>query len=273
MLTPDEQGKETADSDLMAHLSAKHSRRNMLRGTLIGAAGVTGVAAVGVGAITLLPHSTTQAHAAAAILAGKAKCSDSVQTILNIAATAEQLAVTFYSNGISNASKLGISGVNLDYLLAAVVEEQIHENYLVKAGGSSLTSTFSFPDAGTTFTDLKKFVKTLDELETAFESAYLAAVKEFADMGQSGLAVLAGQIGTIEAEHRAVGRTLISSQGFPNNRAFTPVLVKSVSDAVNVLTSEGFLSPTSGNSYTYSPVSTDQPHVLYRYPDTDNLCE
>jgi hypothetical protein len=273
MLTSDEQINENADSDLVVQLSAKRSRRSMLRGALIGAAGVTGVAAVGAGALTILPRGVSSAHAASAIAASAtAKCSDSIQTILNVAATAEQLAVTFYSNGIANAMKLGIKGVNLDYLQEAVVEEQLHENYLVSAGGVSTTSTFSFPDAGDTFKDLNKFVMTLDMLESAFESAYIAAIKEFADMNQSSLAVLAGQIATIEGEHRAVGRTLISTQRFPNNQAFTPVYVKSVSDAVNLLTNEGFLSPTSGNSYSYSPVSTDDKNVHWKYPYTDNLC-
>lgn len=264
MMTPDEMTNETSDTDVIARLSARRSRRSMLRGALLGAAGVTGVAAAG-GALTFLPRGVSAAHAAAAIKASS-NCTDSVQTILNVAATAEQLAVTFYSNGIKDAQKLGIKGVNLNYLTNAVVEEQLHENLLLASGGVSLTSTFSFPHGEDTFDYLDKFVHTLDQLETAFESAYIAAIKELADQNQSALAELAGQIVTIEAEHRVIGRSILPSIKFPNNRAFTPVLVKSVGDAVNVLSAEGYLSPKGSNSFTYKAVSTNDPHVDYKKP-------
>lgn len=44
------------------------------------------------------------------------------------------------------------------------------------------------------------------------------------------------------------------------------LLIESVSDAVDVLTAEGFLSPKSGNSFTYKAVSTDNSHVIRRNP-------
>lgn len=231
-------------------LIARKSRRNLLRGALAGAAGTTGLVVAGA---TLLSHPA--AHAASATPKTSASCTDTLTAILSIAATAEQLAIAFYTNGINNAAKLGISGQNLNYLTGAVVEEQLHRDLLVKAGGTPVTGTFSFPSAGKTFTDLTTFIKTLDQLETAFESAYLAAIKELADMGQSGLAQLAGQIVTIEAEHRALGRSINPNIPTANNWAFTPVYVKSVGDAVNVLSAEGYLSPTSGNSYSYARVS------------------
>jgi hypothetical protein len=236
------------------------SRRALLRGAAVGAAGAVGVTAVGAGVLSVLPRSI--AHAAA----GSSKCIDSVQTILNIAATAEQLAVTFYSNGIANAKALGISGVNLDYLKAAVVEEQLHENLLVAAGGKSLTSTFSFPGAGKTFTNLGTFIITLNQLESDFESAYLIAISELAQQNQPGLAVLAGQIATIEAEHRVIGRSIETSIKVPNDRGFTPVLVGSVGEAVTALTDQGYLSPKQGNSYSYSAVSTKDGSVFWREP-------
>lgn len=233
----------------MQSLSQRKSRRSLLRGAIVGAAGTTGLVAAGA---AFLSHPS--AHAASATPKTSASCTDSITTILSIAATAEQLAIAFYTNGINNASKLGISGQNLNYLTGAVVEEQIHRDLLVKAGGTPVTGIFSFPHADKTFTNLTTFIKTLDQLETAFESAYLAAIKEFADMGNSSLAQLAGQIVTVEAEHRALGRSIAMNIPTANNWAFTPVYVKSVGDAVNVLTAEGYLSPTSGNSYTYKRV-------------------
>lgn len=257
MKTSDEMSNEAPGTTTLA------TRRSFLRKAAFGAAGVTGVAAVSAGVLSAFPK--TAAHAAT-LTKATSNCTDSVQTILNVAATAEQLAVTFYTNAIANASDLGISGNNLNYLTNALVEEQLHENLLLTAGGKTLTSTFSFPYGEDTFDDINKFVTTLDQLETAFESAYLAAIKEFADQNQSGLAQLAGQIVTIEAEHRVIGRSILNSIHFPNNRAFTPVYVKSVSDAVNVLAAEGYLSPKSGNSYTYKAVSTSDPHVEQKKP-------
>ncbi len=99
-----------------------------------------------------------------------------------------------------------------------------------------------------------------------FESAYLIAVKEFGKQNQFDLAVLAGQIATIEAEHRVIGRSINSNIAVPNDRAFTPVLVGSVGEAVTALTDQGYLSPKGDNSYTYAAVSLKDSHVHYLAP-------
>jgi hypothetical protein len=227
--------------------SSVKSRRNLLKGAVAGAAGVTGLAVAGT---ALWPKSAV--HAANA----SSSCHpDAPATILAIAATAEQLAITFYTHGIKNAHKLDISGQNLDYLTGAVVEEQYHLNLLVKAGGKPVTNKFSFPYGDETFEHQDKFINTLDQLETAFESAYIAAIRDFALLGLPDYAVLAAQIVTIEAEHRALGRSISTSIPLANNWAFTPVYVKSVADAAKVLGAEGYLSPKGENSYTYAPVS------------------
>ena len=247
---------ETPKAGLMKTFTTPQSRRNLLKGAALGVAGLT---AAGAGSL-LLPRAS--AHASGAMEPPE----DTIVQILSIAATAEQLAVTFYTNAIANAKALGISGTNLVYLKAAVIEEQIHQNFLVAAGGTALTSTFSFPSAGMTFTDLPTFVNTLNTLETAFVAAYLAAVSEFSQYNQPRLAQIAGQILAIESEHRALGRTLNTKIQTVDDRVFAPALVESVGDAVGVLAAEGFLSPVSGNSYTYAAVSTTDPNVVYRTP-------
>lgn len=259
MNTPEKFDSTSISSQLSATVAARRSRRSLLKGAAIGAVGVTGFAAAGAGLLSALPRST-------ALAASPASCDDPVQTILNIAATAEQLAVTFYTQGIAHARELGISGQNLTYLQGAVIEEQIHQKFLVKNGAMPITGTFSFPKGKETFEDQTTFVTTLDMLETAFESAYLAAVKEFADQNQIGLAQIAAQICTVEAEHRALGRSISMKIALANNWAFTPVLVSNVSEAVTVLSNEGFLSPVQGNSYTYKEVSTSDPRVVRRMP-------
>nr|BBH93261.1 hypothetical protein KTA_14600 [Thermogemmatispora argillosa] len=190
---------------------------------------------------------------------------DAVTQILSIARTAEQLAVTFYSNGIANADALGLSGDDLSYLKAALVEEQIHQQFFAANGGQSLAETFSFPKGAQTFSDLKTFIQTQQELEGVFDSAFLAAIKEFAAMGRPDLAQVAGQIACIEAEHRALGR-VIGGLRPADNWAFTPVLIASVADAPQVVQDAGYLSPTDGNSYRYHEVSIEDAGVEQRVP-------
>lgn len=260
--------KETQEKtgSLLGTIEGRKSRRSLLKGAIAGAAGVTGLTAVGAGVF-----SSLKPHAAFARAAGLS-CSDTVQSIISIAATAEELAVVFYSNGINKAATLGISGQNLTYLQAAVVEEQLHLNLLLKAGAQPLTNVFSFPHSWDTFTHISLFISTLQQLETAFESAYIAAVKEFGEMGQFDLALLAAQIATIEAEHRAIGRSIINTKEAANNWAFTPVYVSSVGDAVNVLSQEGYLSPSGKNTFTYQPVSTQSSLVSQRTPYSAETC-
>ncbi len=258
MDSPEEKTLEQVTARLMSSFDTRRSRRSLLKGaTVAGAAGIT---ALGAGAF-LLPKGSV-AHASP--LNGAPE--DSVAQILSIAATAEQLAVTFYGQGIKYAHKLNISGVNLSYLQAAIVEEQLHRDFLVAAGGKPLTDKFSFPQGDDTFDDIYKFIKTLDQLETAFEAAYLAAVMEFAQYNQPRLAQIAAQIGIIEGEHRTLGVSIPGTVPVPNNHAYAQVLVDSVTDAAEYLASAGYLSPKHDNSYTYHPVSTYDPYVSYRQP-------
>lgn len=199
------------------------------------------------------------------LLSSSQATTDSIVTILTVARTAEQLAVTFYTNGINNASQLGISGSNLDYLKAALIEEQIHQQFFAANGGQSLATTFSFPNGAKTFTDLNTFIATQQQLEGVFDSAFLAAIFEFAQLGRPDLAQIAGQIATVESEHRVLGR-VIGNLTPADNWAFTPVLIATVGDAPALVTKAGYLSPTSGNSYTYQQVSTNDTSILYQKP-------
>jgi hypothetical protein len=228
--------------DIKNDISAGSSRRGFLKVIAIAGATIAGAELLGKPAFAQ-STSTTAA--------------DTAQDILNIAATAEQLAVVIYSNAIAAAAALKITGDDLNYLQAALVEEQIHENFLLANGAKPLTSTFSFPNGATTFTDIGTLVATLEALETAFVSAYNAAVYEFAQMGQHALARVAGMIGSVEAQHYALTRVIgedfsIANSRPANNWAFAPQAVTSVGNAATVLTTSKFLSPATGNSYAYA---------------------
>ncbi len=247
--------KDIATTNLLASFSAARSRRNLLKGA---AAGVASIAAI-----------STSGLAYAKSYTSKRPTTDSIVSILTVARTAEQLAVTFYSNGIANADKLGLSGNNLEYFKAALVEEQIHQQFFTANGGQSLADKFSFPEGAKTFTDMKTFIATQQQLEGVFDSAFLAAIMEFAQLGRPDLAQIAGQIATVESEHRALGRA-IGGLMPADNWAFTPVLIATVGDAPALVQKAGYLSPTSDNSYTYQEVSTDNAGVEQRKPFSAN---
>jgi hypothetical protein len=94
--------------------------------------------------------------------------------------------------------------------------------------------------------NLKTFIATQQLLEGAFDSAFIAAVKEFCDLGHSDLA----QVAMIEKGHWVLGRDILGiHRAEPHEEwAFAPVLLHKVADAPKVLAAAGFLSPKPGNS-------------------------
>ncbi|GAC1354760.1 MAG: hypothetical protein NVS4B11_32080 [Ktedonobacteraceae bacterium] len=238
-------------------VSTQKSRRSLLKGAAAGAVGVAGIAAAGG-----LVLSRNGAHAASA---DNSECVTPIAKIFTIARTAERLAVTFYSNGLKNADRLGISGADKQYIRAALIEEQIHELFFASVGGEFLASTFSFPHGAETFEDLNVFIATQQQLEGVFDSAFLAAVKEFGLQGRPDLSQIAAQIACIESEHRALGRA-IGGLVPADNWAFAPVLIAKVADAPALVAKAGYLSPKGDNSYTYDQVSTEDDGIIYRKP-------
>ena len=173
--------------------------------------------------------------------------------------------MTFYSHAVQNADKLGLYGKNLEDVKAILIGEQIHEQFFASMGGLSLADTFSFPEGAATYENFGLFIKTLQQLEGVFDTTYLAAVKEFAELGQPRMAQIAAQIAWTEGEHRAVGRK-IAGISPADNWAFAPVLVTSVGAAPEAVKDAGYLSPRPGNSYKYHPVSTYDPNIINRTP-------
>lgn len=127
---------------------------------------------------------------------------DTAVQILTAALVAEDLATTFYYNGlvggvIQDPALAGpggtatlISGTgnvpNVTYLRAALGQEIAHANLLRAVGalGGSIATdpyqTFYFP-AGT-FDTLTPFIATLTALENAFIGAYMNAIREFSTL-------------------------------------------------------------------------------------------
>ncbi|MBV9279244.1 MAG: ferritin-like domain-containing protein, partial [Chloroflexi bacterium] len=149
---------------------------------------------------------------------------EAIQSILNTAITAEHLAVTLLTAAVGPGSKLGLSGVLLNVVQAALVEEQLHLDFLASAGATPGTTTFTVPDPKI-LTDQGTFFSTVEIAENFFVAAYMTAAREFAELGQPTLAKYAYQIGSVEAEHRVLARGALALAGVasaipPNNKAF-----------------------------------------------------
>lgn len=241
----------------------RSSRRSMIKSTVVGVAGLGTVASLAAGGIALTQQQTSDPAHAAGI--PNTTSPDSIQTILNLAVTAEHLAVTFYMQALNNEDQLGFGNAARVDLKAALVEEQLHALFLTKQGAKPVTNTFSFPHGKNTFRNFNTFIQTQQMLETLFVAAYIVAAKEFAMLNRPDLVQVAGQIGTVEAEHRVLGRALGAMRPV-NNHVFSPIVIQKVSDAATVLKKQGFLTPIKGNSFTYQQVNTNLNGVIVRTP-------
>jgi len=247
---PEEAFKYDATAKLLSSFTAARTRRGVLKGALAGTAGVA-AAAAGVGLMNIIPALAAEKDG---VKLGQ--CLDNPVTIFSVARTAEMLAITFYNHGIANASALGLNATDKFNLEALRTEEQIHLEFFIAQGGEALASTFSFPHGAATFTNLGFFIAAQQQLEGVFDSAFLAAVKEFADLRMPTTAQIAAQIALVEGQHYTIGRQIASEHGLRGFEplapwAFAPVLVKSVSNAVEVAKNAGYLSPTPGNSFGF----------------------
>ncbi|HVA90482.1 MAG TPA: ferritin-like domain-containing protein [Chloroflexota bacterium] len=246
----EELSKHTATENLLRSFGARRSRLSLLKGALGAGAAITGASLLGG-----LP-------ARAATNPVEATAEDTFTTIFTIARTAEQLAVTFYQNGIANAGSLGLSGLQLDNIKAAAIEEQSHQQLFTTLGGASLASSFSFPQGQFTFTNLGAFIETQQQLEGVFDAAFIAAVYEFAQAGRPDLAQVAAEIAMVESEHRALGRNIAAEAGLSaydgssyspaNNWVFGLLTLEAVGDAPAIVTAAGFLGPNA--NYAYVPI-------------------
>jgi hypothetical protein len=211
-------------------------------------------------AATLAPASAHAEHESSAEKTQEAaQAKDTVTEIATAALIAEDLATTFYYNGLvgsviqdpnlagsgGSADHVSSSGNlgNVNYIQAALTEEISHANLLrsllgISKAASDPVQTFYFP-AGS-FDAIGPFLGLLDALENAFIGAYLNAIQEFAAMAAIArerrhnhewydtryspeqldyLAKVAASIMGIECEHRVLGR-VISNSNPANNRNY-----------------------------------------------------
>jgi hypothetical protein len=188
--------------------------------------------------------------------ANPAKNTDTLQEVINIAATAECLAVTLYYHALAAYSKLPDvnSQANQNYFQAAIIQEYYHLHYLKELGATPLATEFYFPDG--MFDDENVFFPTALTLEGYFIAAYLTASLDFSGAISSKITTpnpyalgFAVQVMGVECEHRA----LLGVAGNitpPNNLILERYLLTAVQDAVPPLAP--FLSASSGYTGPYA---------------------
>lgn len=229
---------QVVDNVLADTGTAPSTRRGLLTSAAVGvaAAGVTGAL------------SPVEAFAAG----------DSIKTVGVTAVTAEALAVTFLSEIVNRAAGSAVEEA-APVVKAANREEYIHYQTLRKLGFKPLTKKFWIPDAFFA-NDLAGIPAIIETAETLFVNAYLIGITTFARKGQADFARYAGEILGVEAEHRALARSL---QGkLPNNLAFENYRYHRLSQIVRALSKAGIGFGEKGDMpgafYTFKAPTADQ---------------
>lgn len=163
-----------------------------------------------------------------------AQDADTLEVILNLAATAETLACTHYYNVLTD-SNIALVPAEVNILKSALDTELQHLEYLNANAATSLLSEFYFPR--NVYTDRAQFSEITEMAETSFVSAYLAAVRRIAQLGNPLLAATAAQVAATEQVHLALIRQI--GGRVPNHVSLGQALFANTSDVKPVL--QGFL--------------------------------
>ena len=179
-----------------------------------------------------------------------------VQTILNVAATAEVLATIVNTVG---PEKIALDQTTKNNIESAARQELIHYETLVSVGGEALTKQIWVPNA--VLGSKKGLLEALVFGDQIFINAYLIATTEFAKAGEQKLARYTGEFMGVEAVHRALA---LQSLGFVgNDRAFMRYAFPNIEKAVERLQSKGFGFGAEGSApgefYDYDVVSQRTP--------------
>lgn len=217
------------------YISARLSRAQLLRAAGLGLA----MAAIPVGVDAQGPSPT----GAAAELSfpyfpqvNGRYTPEGIQDIFNMLVTMERFVVANVTASLQGSIAPGLTPLHLAIERASAVSALAHVDFLESLGAQSLTDTFTIggpPGESTMALQRKELITTI------FIGAYLAAGREFAELGQPLLAKYAFQTGAEHAEHRALARAIQAIEGTPGeippNKAFETDLFLYVRDAYTML--------------------------------------
>jgi hypothetical protein len=118
--------------------------------------------------------------------------------IAKLAATAELLAIDFYTRAIASKQ---LKGDELSYLVGAKANEVAHYNALKGVLKSATPTGLKFKYPAGSFSSRKNIGNLGHALETAFVGAYMGAVTAFSSNELKGVAA---EIGACESRHLSV---------------------------------------------------------------------
>ena len=160
-----------------------------------------------------------------------------IQKIIDTAATAEALAVTYLSAVVSSKGVAGTPvGKFLPVLKAANAEEYAHYRVLTGLGAKPITTRFWAPH-DFFGPNLSGVFPTLQVAETLFVNAYLIAMTTFARAGKTSLVRYASEIAGTEAQHLALAR--YAAGKLPNDVGFMDYSITSIDGIVSALEGAG----------------------------------
>ncbi len=155
---------------------------------------------------------------------------DDIQTIINLAATAETFACTHYY-AVLTSSQIELSPSEVSILKGFLDAELQHLEFLNSNGAQTLVTEFYAPQ--NVYNDRVQFAAITEQAEFAFIGAYMAAVRRIAELGNPLLATVAAQVAAVEQEHLALVRQIGGLR--PNNQSLARTPFFNTSDAVPVL--------------------------------------
>jgi Ferritin-like domain len=126
---------------------------------------------------------------------------EDVPALIDLATSAETLAVTFYDTVLTGAS-FHIDEPARQHLRQVLDAERAHLRALRSLGGHALHAQVYLPER--LQSDAGVFVSTGVTIETALVALYLAATQRCAARAQARLALMAAQYGADDAQHLAL---------------------------------------------------------------------
>lgn len=129
--------------------------------------------------------------------------------IAKLAATAELLAIDFYTNAIASKQ---LKGDELAYLAGAKANEVAHYNALKGVLKSATPAGLKFKYPAGSFASRHSIGKLGEALETAFVGAYMGAVTALSSNELKGVAA---EIGACESRHLSVLTNIASNSIVP----------------------------------------------------------
>ena len=206
----------------------------------------TAAAVAGAGILGALPARALATH-------------NDVQTILNVAASAEVLATIVNTVGWQRG--LGGDAVTQRNIAAAAQEELRHYDVLASLGGVPASTKIWIPNA--VFASRSSLLETLVVGDQIFVNAYLIGVACFARKAPAKLAAVPAEFMGAEAVHRALALQSLGRLG--NDRIFMRVEFTDILEAVNQLKAAGFgfgeTGTMPGRFFNFETVRKDTPTV------------